>query len=247
MAITKKERDEAKLLTKRIKELNAEEAKYRAEYPGKVSKVKGENGKLYDSISHNHREILDAIRAGKTRSLRAIRTDLFLAKQRLQELVGTTDQLFDEYYFAVTETQADLDWIKEFREKFIANASSKPAEKPASDRRFTTDRVKKSGVKAGESYLIQLSGEVLEELLLIAENNTDMLNSIVKGRIGRWLREDQVAEAYNVSQRTLLKYRNEGKLPYSNPDGMNTVMYKVEDLEKFFEKNKKDINKRYMK
>ncbi len=204
-------------LSKDIVRLRKELAEHIAKYPEPL----------------NHAQALKEIKAGKTRGFTNIRNDLGNATSRLRELVGNTEDLFVEYYVAVEETQSDLDWIKEFRDKMISNSFER---KPAEKSRLTKEKVKKNAVSTGhDSFLIPMSGEVLEDLLDRFEHNTDMLHQIALGKnLGLWITEEQAAIQYKTSQRTLLKFRNEGKIPFSNPAGMNTIMYKREDLEKFF-------------
>lgn len=233
MAIPKKHREEAKSITKKIADLKTEQAKYLDKYPPIPYKVVGSDGKIYENKNYEGPEALKDIKAGKVRSIYAIWKELIDARSSLEKLVGTTEELFDEYYTIVQETQSDLDWIKEFRDKMISNSFER---KPAEKSRLTKEKVKKNAVPTGpDSFLIPMSGEVLEDLLDRFEHNTDMLHQIALGKnLGVWITEEQAAKQYKTTSRTLLKFRNEGKIPFSNPAGMNTIMYKREDLEKFF-------------
>lgn len=73
-------------------------------------------------------------------------------------------------------------------------------------------------------------------------NNNTLYDQIVNTRIEDWLDNQDVVIQLHISQRTLLKLRSDGTLPYSRINGK--IYYRRQDIQKLLAENYTTIQNR---
>lgn len=73
-------------------------------------------------------------------------------------------------------------------------------------------------------------------------NNDTLYDQIVNTRIEDWLDNQDVVIQLHISQRTLLKLRSDGTLPYSRINGK--IYYRRQDIQKLLAENYTTIQNR---
>lgn len=121
--------------------------------------------------------------------------------------------------------------------------------KHADGKKYTLAMLKKhTANKFGSFTQINIENETLQSLMDGIESLTDTVRQLANGqKLGLWLTEAQVSKDYEVSIKTIRKWRQSDGLPYSVPPGKKGYLYARSDIETFLEKHRKDITKRFVK
>ena len=121
--------------------------------------------------------------------------------------------------------------------------------KHADGKKYTLDSLKKhTANKFGSFTQINIEDGTLLSIMEGIESLTDTVRQLANGKkLGLWLTESEVSKDYEVSIKTIRKWRQQNGLPFSTPPGKKGYLYARSDIEKFLEKHRNDVAKRYIK